>query len=114
MKMPPPSRLDGVLAIVALVASVVLMGVAVAQPTLPTMGGMGDPTNNFLLDLWTMAKNASPPVASFCVYLWLSERGDRRKLQAERDGLLERTINAINSSANATNNVVQLLSGNKD
>lgn len=85
----------------------------IVAATIPAVGqAPGIPGDaSMMQDLWTMAKNASPPVACFCVYLWLGERADRRKLQGERDSLLERVLSAINNTANSMEDLVKLLSG---
>jgi hypothetical protein len=51
---------------------------------------------SWLADLWQAAKVGGPAM-TIMTLLWYLERTDRLRLQKERDALLERCLNALNS-----------------
>lgn len=55
----------------------------------------------FLPNLWEKIQQAGPFSTAVMIYMWTRSEAERRKLQDERDGLLERVLMAMNNGTQA-------------
>lgn len=60
-------------------------------------------------DIWDYARNAGPFGAALMWWMWQRADNERRELQKERDGLLERVLNGMNSCTVAITDTRKLL-----
>lgn len=60
-------------------------------------------------DVWELAKGAGLFGTALMWYVWQRESNERRKLQGERDALLERVLTANNSQISSIESIRHLL-----
>lgn len=60
-------------------------------------------------DLWEAAKTAGPFGTLLLMVLWWLERGDRVRLQRERDALLERVLTTMHASSASIQDAIRLI-----
>jgi hypothetical protein len=49
------------------------------------------------------------PLVAFLAYVWFTEREERRLKEKQKDDLQERTLNALNTTANAVQGLKDIL-----
>lgn len=92
-------RLPRLMTVISLLIGVAL--VVVPATLLLAQDGFGPNASSFVNDIWTAARQAGPFAALLTTYMWLRSEAERRKLQDERDELLERVLTGMNSSTTA-------------
>jgi hypothetical protein len=58
------------------------------------VSGVGE----FIPDMWSKISAAGPFATALMIYLWTRSEAERRKLQDERDGLLERVLKVVSDN----------------
>lgn len=89
---------------IASVAMIGLTAVAFAQASAPEFN-----SGSAIRDIWEFAKGAGPFGTVLMWYVWQRSDNERRKLQGERDALLERVLTANNAHLNEITGIRQLL-----
>lgn len=69
---------------------------------------------NLVQDVWTAIQKAGTASAMIMFYMWVRSETERRKLQDERDGLLERVLTGMNNSTTAIRDLGQLFGTRRD
>lgn len=60
-------------------------------------------------DLWQLVQQAGPFGAAIMFYLWWQSDRERRKLQADYNALLERTLTGLHTATTAVSDLAKLL-----
>jgi hypothetical protein len=98
--------------LIRLFGASVFVGVPAWLALAQAAGGM--PPANFVQDIWNTVQQAGPFASMLLLYMWLRSEAERRKLQDERDGLLERVVTALNNSTSSAREFAQLLGARRD
>jgi len=85
--------------IVAAVVASSMAGCAILNAAAQQLGVQAAAEPNFARDMWEFAKGAGPFGTVLMWYVWQRADNERRKLQGERDALLERVLTALNTAA---------------
>ncbi len=68
---------------------------------------------NSLVDLWGAIQKAGPFAGMIMFYLWWKTDGERLKLQSERDALLERVLDSMNTASSSIVTITEVFKSNQ-